>query len=228
MFFVWLKRYMPRGLYGRAALILLLPVVILQLVVTVIFAQRNYEGVTKQMTDTVLREVALVLDSVDQAPSEVAVEDTVQEQLGPLAITARPVLETDVPASNLLSWYDYSGRVMIQRFEARLPGFRRLDLLDQSRVHLYTQSRFGPIEIIFDRRRISATNPHQLFVYTFVFGFLMTLIAFLYLRNQLRPIKRLAACVPGVRARQARSLQSRRCGRSPRCRQRLYRHARKD
>ncbi len=55
MFFVWLKRYMPRGIYGRAALILLLPVVILQLVMTVIFAQRNYEGVTNQMTDTVLR-----------------------------------------------------------------------------------------------------------------------------------------------------------------------------
>ena len=69
MFFTWLKRYVPRGIYGRAALILLLPVVILQLVVTVIFAQRNYEGVTTQMTDTVLREVALVLQTIDQAPS---------------------------------------------------------------------------------------------------------------------------------------------------------------
>ena len=69
MFFTWLKRYMPRGIYGRAALILLLPVVILQLVVTVIFAQRNYEGVTTQMTETVLREVALVLDVAEDAAS---------------------------------------------------------------------------------------------------------------------------------------------------------------
>ena len=77
MFFVWLKRYMPRGIYGRAALILLLPVVILQLVMTVIFAQRNYEGVTNQMTDTVLREVELVMQVVDDAPSAAAVPATV-------------------------------------------------------------------------------------------------------------------------------------------------------
>jgi two-component system osmolarity sensor histidine kinase EnvZ len=73
MFFTWLKRYMPRGIYGRAALILLLPVVILQLVVTVIFAQRNYEGVTTQMTTTVLREVALVLNVAAEAPSAEAI-----------------------------------------------------------------------------------------------------------------------------------------------------------
>ena len=69
MSFEMLKHYMPRGIYGRAALILLLPVVILQLVVTVIFAQRHFEGVTHQMTDTVLRELALVLDVTNAAPT---------------------------------------------------------------------------------------------------------------------------------------------------------------
>ena len=42
MSFLWLKRYMPRGIYGRAALILLLPGVIIQLVVTGLFAQRHF------------------------------------------------------------------------------------------------------------------------------------------------------------------------------------------
>ena len=37
MYFDWLKRYMPRGIYGRAALILILPVVALQLVVFIVF-----------------------------------------------------------------------------------------------------------------------------------------------------------------------------------------------
>jgi len=192
MFFVWLKRYMPRGIYGRAALILLLPVVILQLVVTVIFAQRNYEGVTHQMTDTVLREVALVLDVVDQAPSADEIAPLVRQNLAPLQMQVTPLTAEDVPEGNSLTWYDYSGRVMIKRFESRLPGFQTLDLIEPGRVALVTGTDLGPIRISFDRRRISATNPHQLFVYTFVFGFLMTLISFVYLRNQLRPIKRLA------------------------------------
>ncbi|SFS57689.1 two-component system, OmpR family, osmolarity sensor histidine kinase EnvZ [Sulfitobacter marinus] len=192
MFFMWLKRYMPRGIYGRAALILLLPVVILQLVVTVIFAQRNYEGVTTQMTTTVLREVALVLDVVADAPSPDDIAPMVTERLAPLMMRATPVPLDEVPRQNSLSWYDYSGRVMIKLFRTRLSGFLSLDLSDPDLVYLFADTDRGPIKISFDRRRISAANPHQLFVYTFTFGFLMTLISFVYLRNQLRPIKRLA------------------------------------
>jgi two-component system osmolarity sensor histidine kinase EnvZ len=192
MFFAWLKRYMPRGIYGRAALILLLPVVILQLVVTVIFAQRNYEGVTTQMTTTVLREVALVLDVAADAPSPDRIGPLVDARLAPLEMRVVAIDPADLPAGSRRTWDDYSGRVMTRIFEDKLPGFRALDLTRSGRVHLFTDSDLGPIQISFDRRRISAANPHQLFVYTFTFGFLMTLISFVYLRNQLRPIKRLA------------------------------------
>ena len=57
MDFGWLKRMMPRGLYGRAALILIVPVVTIQLVVSVTFIQRHFEGVTRQMTRSVASEV---------------------------------------------------------------------------------------------------------------------------------------------------------------------------
>ncbi len=192
MFFAWLKRYMPRGIYGRAALILLLPVVILQLVVTVIFAQRNYEGVTTQMTTTVLREVALVLDVAADAPSPDRIGPLVDARLAPLEMRVVAIDPADLPAGSRRTWDDYSGRVMTRIFEDKLPGFRALDLTRSGRVQLFTDTDLGPIQISFDRRRISAANPHQLFVYTFTFGFLMTLISFVYLRNQLRPIKRLA------------------------------------
>jgi two-component system osmolarity sensor histidine kinase EnvZ len=46
----WLKPYMPRGLYVRAALILVLPVVALLLVVGIAFLQKHLEDVTAQMT----------------------------------------------------------------------------------------------------------------------------------------------------------------------------------
>ena len=45
MFWAWIKNYMPRGLYGRAALILILPVLTLQLLVTVVFIQRHIDVV---------------------------------------------------------------------------------------------------------------------------------------------------------------------------------------
>ncbi|MBD3663377.1 ATP-binding protein [Sulfitobacter aestuariivivens] len=192
MSFVWLKRYVPRGIYGRAALILLLPVVFLQLVVTVIFAQRHFEGVTLQMTNTVLRELSMVMAAVDAAPSRDAVLQSVVDQTGPLEITAMPVTADEVPQRNQRYWYDYSGIVLTDRLFEVLGELRAVDLSNNRRVALYVQSDKGPLRLEFDRRRISAANPHQLFVYTVFFGVLLTFIASIYLRNQLRPIKRLA------------------------------------
>ena len=65
MEFGWLKHLMPRGLYGRAALILLLPVVAVTLVVTVMFLQRHFEDVTSQMVRAASNEIALVADRVE-------------------------------------------------------------------------------------------------------------------------------------------------------------------
>ncbi|UWR27943.1 HAMP domain-containing protein [Sulfitobacter sp. S223] len=190
MSFDLLKHYVPRGIYGRAALILLLPVVFLQLVVTVIFAQRHFEGVTHQMSDTVLRELALVLRVVDEAPSADDAVNDVQTRLGLLDFEIAPA--TLISPRNDLLWYDYSGRVLTKRLSERLDGFRAVDLVESGVVKLYVDSPHGLLRVDFDRRRISASNPHQLFVYTIAFGIVMTLIAIIYLRNQLRPIKRLA------------------------------------
>lgn len=190
MSFELLKHYMPRGIYGRATLILLLPVVILQLVVTVIFAQRHFEGVTHQMTDTVLREISLVLEVADDAASSMQAQSDVAAMLGLLDISFEPASIQE--PKNARIWYDYSGRVLSQRLGDRLPEFEAVDLSVNGRVTVYAQSRHGLMQIGFERRRISASNPHQMFVYTILFGVVMTFIASIYLRNQLRPIKRLA------------------------------------
>ncbi len=192
MLFTWLKRYLPRGIYGRAALILMLPVVFLQLVVVVIFAQRHFEGVTIQMTNTVLRELAVVMRAVDRAPTRAAIVARVRAEAGPLDISVTPVARSSIPSGNRMVWYDYSGRVLAKRLAEELERLRAVDLLDSSSVVLTLDTDKGPLEIKFDRRRISASNPHQLFVYTLFFGVVMTVIASIYLRNQLRPIRRLA------------------------------------
>ncbi|WP_187429648.1 Osmolarity sensor protein EnvZ [Roseobacter fucihabitans] len=192
MFFAWLKQYMPRSLYARAVLILLLPVVVLQLVVTVLFLTRHFEDVTQQMTDTVARELRLVLSIVDQAPDRGSTGSAVIERASQLAITVTPIPASDVPARTLRDWYDFSGRVIVKRLPDEIGQIAAIDLTENRRVHVYADTRHGMVKISFDRRRISASNPHQLFVNMVFFGGLITVIAILYLRNQLRPIKRLA------------------------------------
>lgn len=185
MFFAWLKRYMPRSLYGRAALILVLPVVLLQLVLSVVIAQRHFEGVTRQMSVSVSREIRLVMTAARNG-------DTAYSPAAALGIAMQGIPKADVPERNYRRWYDFSAFIIFAELEQRVPGLLAIELPDDSVVRVFVQGEEEPVRLEFDRLRISARNPHQLFANMLFFGILLTVIAFIYLRNQLRPIKRLA------------------------------------
>lgn len=192
MNFHWLKHYMPRSLYGRAILILVVPIVTTQLVVSVVFIQRHYEGVTRQMTNNVLLEIGYLVQQVDEAPNLETARAEVAALVAPLSLNVEmPAM--GAPFEDARLFYDLSGHVMIQTLRDALPGVRGVDLLtDKRNVYIRIDTRHGPMLVELSRRRVSASNPHQLLVLMIATGILMTLIAFLFLRNQLRPIKRLA------------------------------------
>ena len=191
MTFKWLKRYMPRSLYGRAALILLVPIVTIQLVVTIVFIQRFYEDVTRQMTGNVVSELTYLLRQIETAPDLQAAMARIAPLQEPLA------MHFSLPAQSLgqdrKGLVDLSGRAMIDTFRSGIAGVLAIDLVsDNNTVRLWIDTRFGPLDVQFSRLRVAARNPHQLLVLMLATGILMTLIAILFLRNQLRPIKRLA------------------------------------
>ena len=191
MFFAWLKNYMPRSLYGRAALILISPVVTLQLVVSVVFIQRHFEGVTEQMSRGVALELRYLLDEMQGLPTQAGALNAVRDATESLNYDFSYVSDAQLPAQNLRRWYDFSGIVVVRSLNENLQELRRVEMPDDRHIFVYTDTKLGLLKIGFDRPRVSATNPHQLLVNMLFFGVLMTVISFFYLRNQLRPITRL-------------------------------------
>ncbi len=192
MNFKWLKRYMPRSLYGRAALILLVPIVTTQLVVSVVFVQRYYEAVTVQMTTSVVHELEYLLRQINDAPDVETAAERLAGLQEPLAMEiALPATDT---GQERRTFADLSGRAMIKTLRGGVEGVKAVDLVsNDDLVQIWIETRFGDMKVVFDRLRVSARNPHQLLVLMLFTGILMTLIAIIFLRNQLRPIKRLAA-----------------------------------
>ncbi len=190
MFFAWLKQFMPRSLYGRATLILLMPVVAVQLIVSVVFIQRHYDWVTRQMTETVAEELAYLAVGVAGAADDE--EAKAFAMTFTQAMNMRADFDVD-PASvkPVVQWYDLSGRAMTRIFET-VPEVAVVDLEEGSRIKILLQTARGPVGVDFARTRVAASNPHQLIVIMLVMGAFLTLIAFFFLRNQLRPIKRMA------------------------------------
>ena len=183
----FLKPFAPRTLYGRAAAILLLPMLTLQLAVAAVFVQRHFEDVTAQMTNNLLLEVELVLRVLERQ----AVAEVRQGVAEELKIELRPW--DGVISGNRMVFYDISGRTIVPLMRSRLDGLREIDLSDLDFVVLGLMSPKGLVQLKLERDRVSASNPHQVLVLMVFTGIFMTLIAYMFLRNQLRPIKRLSA-----------------------------------
>ena len=177
---------MPKRLYWRAAFILLFPVIFLQLIVSVVIIKRHFEGVTEQMTGTVASQIKLIATKVEAAEIDAAIELSEALNMKLLAV------ETDKSiSSNSKRFYDVSGIVVIRELY-KLKWVQNVDLLDDDYVTVTLRLADMIFQLQFDRARVSASNPHQLIVNMVVFGAFFTLIAFMYLRNQLRPITHLA------------------------------------
>ena len=183
--FKWINSYMPKRLYFRAALILVFPVVFLQLIVSIVFIQRHFEGVTVQMTRTVAAELDLITEVIEREGAVAAQQ--IARSLG----MSMSIVAQDTKFAQRRRAYDLTGLV-VRRELLALPEILTVDLPDNKKVKARIKSGEEYFDLQFSRRRVSASNPHQLIVYLVVFGAFFTIIAFFYLRNQLRPITRLA------------------------------------
>ena len=188
------KTYMPRSLFGRAALILIVPIVTIQLVVSIVFIQRHFDGVTRQLSRGVLLEVRTLQRAVATAANLTAAQVAAGSVADDLSMRVTLPATDRPPEGDLRSFWDISGREVGTTLHDGLPQLSTVDLQSNAReVHLWLDTNLGPIHIVLSRSRVTASNPHQLLVLTAFASLLMTLVAYIFLRNQLSPITRLAA-----------------------------------
>lgn len=192
MSFKWLKRYTPRGIYGRAALILIVPVLSILIVGSIIFVQRHYEDVTRQMTGSLSLDVALVLATIDAAPDRDNAVAAALELTTPLEFSVELPAKAG-PSGLRRAWYDFAAPTAMEVFAENLGAVVSLDLRSSPALAiLQVPTKFGLAQFTFSRTRIAASNPHQFLVLMVIVAAVMVLISIIFLRNQMRPIRRLA------------------------------------
>ncbi len=182
-----LKKHLPKSLFGRSVLILAIPIVMIQAIVSAIFIDRLYGDVTTAKTTDIAREINFILS----APVDTDLR-ALQARSQPLAITVRHSEQKTVEEDKY-DFFDISGRYIIKTLRAELDSIAAIDLAaDDRAVKVWLSKDDADLFVSFSRRRASAVNPHQLLVATALASFLFIAIAVVFLRNQVKPIRQLA------------------------------------
>ncbi len=95
----WLKSVMPKGLYARSLLIIIVPMVVLQSVVALMFMDRHWDLVTHYLSSAVTQEIATLIDvykTYPQSADHAQLRRIAQDRLG-LVVDFLPGTELPPP-----------------------------------------------------------------------------------------------------------------------------------
>src|ERR1700730_4179065 len=92
----FLKSVMPKGLYARSLLIIIVPMVVLQSVVAFLFMERHWNLVTTYLSSAVTQEIATLIDVYKTFPQDAdhsQLRRIAQDRLRPLGgfLSATPI-----------------------------------------------------------------------------------------------------------------------------------------
>ena len=190
----YVKSILPLGLYGRVYLILFFPVVLILLVGSFVFIQRHFDYVTRQMISNIKPHFSLIITEINEASNKRETLEKVLPLSKSLALNFEFLGENEIVPPDQKLLYDFSGRIIISSLKADFPDILSIDLLanDGKILDIFFKTTFGNAKIMVSRRALSPSNPHQFLILIALTATLTTLIAVLFLKNQLRPIKRLS------------------------------------
>ena len=213
----WLKSMMPTGLYGRALLIIIVPMVVLQSVVAFVFMERHWNTVTRRLSAAVTQDIAALMDIYASYPQD-ADRNTIRrialERLS-LSVDFLPVSE--MPPVGPKPFFSLLDQALSQEISQRIRRPFWIDTVGRSNLVEIRIRLDDTVMRVFALRSAAYASNSEIFLLWMVGTSLVLLaVAIVFLRNQIKPILRLADAaesfgkgrdVPGFRPRGAREVR---------------------
>jgi two-component system osmolarity sensor histidine kinase EnvZ len=187
------KSITPKGLYARSLLIIILPMVVVQSVVALMFMERHWDLVTRYLASAVTQEIATLIDVYKTYPQDqghARLRHIAQDRLG-LVVDFLPGTQLPPPGPKpFFSKLDEALSDQIRR-QIGLPFW--IDTVGRSSI-VEIRINLGDDVMRVFARRADVYDPNSgIFLAWMVATALVVLaVAIVFLRNQIRPIVRLA------------------------------------
>ncbi|MBI5132225.1 MAG: two-component sensor histidine kinase [Rhodopseudomonas palustris] len=185
--------FMPKGLYARALLIIIVPMVLLQSVIAFVFMERHWNTVTQRLSAAVVQDIAALIDvykSFPQDKDSAALRRIAQNRLGLVVDFLGPGEMPPPGTKPFFSLLDQSISKQISRQIAR-PFW--IDTVGRSNlVEIRIQLDDAVMRVFALRSAAYASNSEIFLLWMVGTSTVLLIVAVLFLRNQIRPILRLA------------------------------------
>jgi two-component system osmolarity sensor histidine kinase EnvZ len=187
----WIKRVLPRTMFGRSLLIVVMPLILLQAIATWVFYDRHWAAVSWRLSAAVAGDIGLLIDALKLAdsPFETArlLERAKAQTDLDVTIGRTKTLPPVLPATGRLVEDQLS-----QAIEGRLNYPFRIDLLEDGGAEIKVQLSDGVLSVGVPRNRLYSSTTYIFVMWMLGSSLVLLAVATVFLRNQVKSLRRLA------------------------------------
>jgi two-component system, OmpR family, osmolarity sensor histidine kinase EnvZ len=204
-----LKRFLPKSLLGRSVLILVTPLVLLQVIATFVFYERHWSTVTQGLARTLAGDVALAVNYIEDHPDPADRRWMIDNAETRMALRLRLEPGAKLPGDGPQHDPDEVERMLTPMLQERIERPFDVDTAEIDRdLEIKVQLPDGVLIATTSRKRLFSATTYIFVLWMVGSSLVLFAIAIIFMRNQVRPIRRLAAAaksfgkgreVPGYR-----------------------------
>jgi len=190
---VYIKKFLPRTLYGRALLIIVSPLILLQVVSTWIFYDRHWDTITWRLATSITGDIAMVIDQIRRDPESMeTVFDSARLAMD-LSMVYRP---GEILPNEPVDTFGLLDRLLVGAMNERVKKPFRIDSSSfTEEVIIDVQLPDGILTVIVPGRRVFSSTTYIFIMWMVGTSLVLFAVASVFMRNQIRPIRRLAVAV---------------------------------
>jgi two-component system osmolarity sensor histidine kinase EnvZ len=189
----WVAALMPKGLYARSLLIVILPMVILQSAVAFFFMERHWQTVTFRLSAGVVRDIGATMDLYALLPDASQRESLRRIAAERLQLDVDILPKQELPLPLPKPFFSLLDNALSRELARQIKRPYWIDTVGRSSlIEIQILMDGGVLRVITHRNSAYASNSHIFLMWMIGTSLVLLGVAVAFLRNQIRPILRLA------------------------------------
>ena len=190
-----IKKFLPKTLLGRSTLILLIPLIVLQIIVTLIFYNRHWDTISRHRATNFAGDIALLVESFEKFNSLDNQEWFLNHA------SAKLQLQTKFKSGEEISIFKYPDRpsLLEKHLTDSLLPLKKLFTVNinnkKKLIKVLVQTQNGILEFTTNKKRIYSSTTYIFILWMIGSSCILFIVALMFLRNQIKPIRKLAIAV---------------------------------
>ena len=188
-----IKNILPQTLFGRALLIIVTPLILMQAISTFVFFDRHWDTMTRRLAHTLAGDIAFIVDSLTPLPKQLDLNQIFLKADDILHIRLTYSPEEILVKRKPFQQWDRVRKSLRDALEERVRRPFSIDTIKKERrIEIKVQLPQGLLNVNVHEKRLYSSTPYIFLMWMIGSSLVLFAIAIIFMRNQIRPIRRLA------------------------------------